>query len=159
MNQPAAFDDLAQRLDPAAVLAVTEFDGERSGCLVGFHSQCSINPLRYCVWLSRENHTYRVTRLARRLSIVVLSPEDRRLAELFGGETGDDLDKWTLMEREGLRLPEAMLEGNITEIFDVAEFDHVAFIVRPDAAESEEQDAAALRVSDLAGLTAGHEVN
>lgn len=159
MNKPAAFDELAQRLDPAAVLAVTEYDGERSGCLVGFHSQCSINPLRYCVWLSRENHTYRVARLARRLSIVVLSPQDHRLAELFGGETGDAIDKWAVMEREGLRLPESMLEGNITEIFDVAEFDHVAFVVCPDTSESNDEVLAALRVSDLAGLTAGHEVD
>ena len=43
--------------------------------------------------------------------------------------------------------------------FDVAEFDHVAFVVCPDTSESNDAVLAALRVSDLAGLTAGHEVD
>ena len=32
----------------------------RAGCLVGFHSQSSIDPRQYAVWLSKANHTYPV---------------------------------------------------------------------------------------------------
>ncbi len=159
MDAPAAFDDLEQRLDPAVVLVIAENDDERAGCVVGFQSQCSIQPLRFCVWLSRANRTYRVARFAGRLTVVVLSSEHRRLAELFGGETGDEVDKWKVMEREGLCLPDTVIEGNITEIFDAAALDHVAFILQPDTAEASGPLAEALRVSDLAGLTAGHEID
>ena len=74
-------------------------------------------------------------------------------------ETGDEVDKWKVMEREGLCLPDTVIEGNITEIFDAAALDHVAFILQPDTAEASGPLAEALRVSDLAGLTAGHEID
>ena len=52
------FDALVAVLD-AAVVVVTAADGDdRDGCLVGFHSQCSIDPPRYAVWLSRANRTF-----------------------------------------------------------------------------------------------------
>ena len=28
--------------------------------MVGFHSQCSVDPGRFAVWLSKANHTYGV---------------------------------------------------------------------------------------------------
>src|SRR5436305_291725 len=34
--------------------------GDRGGCLVGFAAQCSIDPLRFMVWISKKNHTFGV---------------------------------------------------------------------------------------------------
>ena len=69
-------------------------NGERAGCLVGFHCQCSIEPFRYAVWLSKANRTYRVVLRAATLAVHFLTPANRPLAELFGGTSGDDLDKF-----------------------------------------------------------------
>jgi flavin reductase (DIM6/NTAB) family NADH-FMN oxidoreductase RutF len=67
---------------------------ERAGCLVGFTTQCSIDPPRFLVCISDKNRTYRVARDSD-VMIVHLVPEDATdLAELFGAETGDDVDKF-----------------------------------------------------------------
>ena len=60
MSEPQAFHQLVSRLDyPMAI--VTAADGEeRSGCLVGFHTQCSIEPARFLICISRRNHTYSI---------------------------------------------------------------------------------------------------
>ena len=39
-------------LDAAMVVVTVAVGDERDGCLVGFHSQSSIDPRRYVVWLS-----------------------------------------------------------------------------------------------------------
>ncbi|HSX66135.1 flavin reductase family protein [Nocardioides sp.] len=88
------FDALAAATD-AAMLIVTTADGEeRGGCLVGFHSQSSIDPPRYSVWLSKANHTYRLALRTDHLVLHFLGEEHRELAELFGTRTGDDTDKF-----------------------------------------------------------------
>lgn len=74
---------------------VTAADGDRrAGCLVGFASQCSIDPPRVMVWLSKANHTHQVARAADTLVVHVLAPDDHALAELFGAHTGTDVDKF-----------------------------------------------------------------
>lgn len=35
---------------------------ERSGCLIGFATQCSVDPLRFLVCLSDKNRTFRISR-------------------------------------------------------------------------------------------------
>ena len=52
------------------------------------------------MWLSKANHTYRVTLLAADLGIHLLTHRDRELAELFGTVSGDDVDKFALVEAE-----------------------------------------------------------
>lgn len=90
----AGFDDLVGRLD-YPMLIVTVNDGQqRAGCLVGFASQCAIDPPRYMVWLSKNNHTYKVARGCDRLAVHVPTPENRPLVELFGTVTGFDEDKF-----------------------------------------------------------------
>lgn len=99
---PDAFDDLAAALDPALVVVTTALDGERAGCLVGFHAQSSIDPARYCVWLSKANHTARVAQRATHLAVHLLGENDHALAERFGTLTGDETDKFAgLAVREG----------------------------------------------------------
>jgi flavin reductase (DIM6/NTAB) family NADH-FMN oxidoreductase RutF len=88
------FDAVVASVDSAMAIVTTAAGGERSGCLVGFHSQCSIEPRRYALWLSKANHTYPVALRADVLAAHFLSVDDRGLAELFGGLTGDDVDKF-----------------------------------------------------------------
>jgi flavin reductase (DIM6/NTAB) family NADH-FMN oxidoreductase RutF len=68
--------------------------GERSGCLVGFATQCSIDPLRFLVCLSDKNHTFRVARQADVLGVHLVPEGAAALAELFGSQTGDEVDKF-----------------------------------------------------------------
>ncbi len=90
-----AFSTIMSCLDTPLVV-VTASDGtERAGCLVGFHVQSSIDPARFCVWLSKANHTYRIALRASHLGIHFLTTSDLSLAEHFGTITGDDRDKFT----------------------------------------------------------------
>jgi flavin reductase (DIM6/NTAB) family NADH-FMN oxidoreductase RutF len=89
-----AFDALIAGLDAPLVVVTTAAGGERAGCLVGFHSQSSIEPRRAAVWLSRANRTYRVALAASHVAVHALTVGDRALAARFGGETGDEVDKF-----------------------------------------------------------------
>jgi flavin reductase (DIM6/NTAB) family NADH-FMN oxidoreductase RutF len=91
---PDEFATLTAGLDPAVVVVTTAVDGERAGCLVGFHAQSSIDPARYCVWLSKANHTYRVGQRSSHLAVHLLTVDDADLAERFGTLTGDRVDKF-----------------------------------------------------------------
>jgi flavin reductase (DIM6/NTAB) family NADH-FMN oxidoreductase RutF len=64
-----AFDGLMSSLDPPLIVVTTAVGDERGGCLVGFHAQSSIDPGRYCIWLSKANHTYRLALRATHLGI------------------------------------------------------------------------------------------
>jgi len=69
-----------------------------AGCLVGFATQVSIDPLRFLACLSDKNQTYRLARESSHMAVHVV-PENREdLAELFGGETGDEVDKLAQIE-------------------------------------------------------------
>ena len=86
------FGTIASSLD-AALIVVTAAEGQqRAGCLVGFHSQSSIEPLRYCVWLSKANYTYRVALHSTHLAVHFLTSSDLPLAEWFGTRTGDGVE-------------------------------------------------------------------
>src|SRR5215218_759545 len=89
-----AFQSLVGRLDYPMLIVTAAAHGERAGCLVGFATQSSIHPPRFLACISDKNRTCRVARDAATLA-VHLVPRDRDdLAELFGGETGDDADKF-----------------------------------------------------------------
>jgi len=92
------FAALVASLDPAMAIVTTVLGDQRAGCLIGFHAQCSIEPPRYVVWLSKANHTYRVSLLAPRFAVHFLDEADRDLAALFGGSSGDDVDKLSLCD-------------------------------------------------------------
>jgi flavin reductase (DIM6/NTAB) family NADH-FMN oxidoreductase RutF len=123
------------------LLVVTTANSKtRGGCLVGFATQCSVDPLLLLVCISQKNRTCRVADGATGLAIHGISKAERDLAELFGGETGDEVDKFERCEwRSGpLGLPilarapgwiAATIEGRM----DAG--DHIAHLVRPTAAE------------------------
>lgn len=161
------FDDFLNPLDPPLVIVTAAVGDERSGCIVGFHSQCSIEPQRYAVWISKANHTYGVAIRAERLAVHVVTPADRGLAELFGGETGDDLDKFARCPwSEGPggvplldELPQRIVGRRIA--IDDHGGDHVCITLAVDRAEvppssGGDDRSTPLRASDLADLEPGH---
>lgn len=79
--------------DPAMVVVTAGTEDVGSGCLVGFHSQASIGPERYAVWLSKSNHTYQVALSSSHLAVHFLTTADLGTAHHFGELTGDDVDK------------------------------------------------------------------
>jgi len=90
-----AFARLATTVDyPMYVVTSAAADGERAGCLVGFATQASIHPPRYLVCLSKANRTFAVAQRTDVLGVHLLAADDRAGAELFGGETGDEVDKF-----------------------------------------------------------------
>ena len=89
------FHQLVSELDYPLVVVTAAVDDERSGCLVGFHSQCSIDPPRWWIGISKKNHTYRVGRQADVLAVHFLGEHDLALAHVFGEETGDEVDKFS----------------------------------------------------------------
>ncbi|RAY16122.1 oxidoreductase [Actinomadura craniellae] len=76
------------------VTAADPGTGERAGCLVGFTTQTSIDPFRYLVCLSTRNRTFRIAAAAPVLAVHAPARDQTDLAELFGGETGDEIDKF-----------------------------------------------------------------
>jgi flavin reductase (DIM6/NTAB) family NADH-FMN oxidoreductase RutF len=81
-------------VDPAMAVLTTVSRGERAGCLIGFHAQCSIDPNRYAVWLSKANHTFRVGVHATSFAVHFLREADIDLARQFGTTSGDRVDKF-----------------------------------------------------------------
>jgi flavin reductase (DIM6/NTAB) family NADH-FMN oxidoreductase RutF len=91
----APFDELVGELDYPMFIVTARDGGERAGCLVGFATQTSIDPSRFLVCLSRKNRTTRVAADAEHLAVHFLPDSAADLAELFGGSTGDEVDKFT----------------------------------------------------------------
>src|SRR3954466_13676483 len=87
-------EQLTGPLDPPLVVVTVSDGKERSGCLVGFSTQCSIDPGRFAIWVSKANHTFRVGMEADAFAVHFLTEADRPVAELFGGETDDRVDKF-----------------------------------------------------------------
>jgi flavin reductase (DIM6/NTAB) family NADH-FMN oxidoreductase RutF len=96
---PDEFERLMAQLDYSLFVVTAYADGERAGCLVGFASQVSIHPPRFLVGLSVKNRTYRVASAGAETLVVHFVPEQaEELALLFGGETGDEIDKFERCE-------------------------------------------------------------
>src|SRR5579862_5509990 len=89
------FAELVARLDYPLLIVTATHGGDRAGCLIGFASQVSIDPPRFLACLSVENRTYRVACEADALVIHWVGEDQQELADLFGGETGDDVDKFS----------------------------------------------------------------
>ncbi|MGE5617324.1 MAG: flavin reductase family protein [Candidatus Woesearchaeota archaeon] len=135
------FEGLMAQLDYSLFIVTAAADGERSGCLVGFASQVSIHPQRFLVGLSIKNHTFEVARRAETLIVHFVPEQAEELALLFGGETGDEIDKFKRCRwREGphgapvLSDLEDWFAGRTLEQFDFG--DHWGFLLEPIAGEA-----------------------
>lgn len=90
----AEFDRFVAGLDYPMFVVTTTDGSELAGCLVGFATQTSIDPPRLLVCLSRANRTLQVAAGADLLAVHVLDEREHPLAELFGGQTGEETDKF-----------------------------------------------------------------
>ena len=140
MGDPGAtFLKLAGSLD-YPLFIVTAADGERrEGCVIGFSTQCSFDPPRFLACLSRENRTFRFAAELDALAVHLVPRSQAPLAELFGGQTGDEIDKFTRCAwHSGPRgLPilagcPSWFAGEIRARHDLG--DHVGFLLAPFAA-------------------------
>ncbi|MTE15706.1 flavin reductase family protein [Nocardia aurantiaca] len=156
-----AFDLAVAAADAPVWIVTTHADGHRAGCLVGFSTQASIEPRRFLVCLSKRNHTYRVAARADHLAVHLLSDESLALAQLFGSETGFEIDKFDHSDwQEGphsLPILTAVAAWFTGEILLRTDFgDHVGFLVAPTAARAPAPDTHPLRYDAVADLVPGN---
>ena len=88
------FAGLVGQVDYPLFIVTVAHDNERDGCLIGFATQVSIHPGRFLACLSVNNRTYRLAAQASTLVVHPIPEDAEELAVLFGGETGDDVDKF-----------------------------------------------------------------
>ena len=157
----SAYHAFAAALDYDMLIVTAAVRGEHDGCLVGFHTQASIHPARHLVCLSDKNRTYRLALRSNTL-VVHLVPDDALdLAELFGGETGDEVDKLAGVEWEPgpggapvLARCDAWFAGRI--LMRVPFGDHIGFLLEPiDGRVS--KDARGLGFSRARTIEPGHD--
>ena len=86
--------ELVGELDYPMFIVTAAAGSRRAGCLVGFTTQCSIDPPRFLVCLSDKNLTFRVAREADVVIVHLVPSHATELAELFGSQTGDEIDKF-----------------------------------------------------------------
>ena len=135
------FNELTAELDYTMLIVTTAADGRRAGCLVGFATQCSIDPPRFVVFLSDKNRTLRIAERSDALMVHFVPADAVGLVELFGARTGDEVDKFACCSWKegpgGLPLLEEVprwFAGRILERFGVG--DHIGFLIEPFAAEN-----------------------
>jgi flavin reductase (DIM6/NTAB) family NADH-FMN oxidoreductase RutF len=155
-----AFDAVTGSLD-APMVIVTASDGrERSGCLVGFSTQCSIDPCRWLVCISKANHTLRVAAGARTLAVHPLRADQLDLARLFGAVTEDAVDKFVRCGwhdgPDGAPILSGCdwLAGTILERIDLG--DHVGHLVAITGVGHDHPDAPQLGYQAVRGISPGH---
>jgi flavin reductase (DIM6/NTAB) family NADH-FMN oxidoreductase RutF len=92
------FTKLMGTLNYPVFIVTTAVGDRREGCVIGFATQTSVHPGRFLACLSRSNRTLRLAREADALAVHVVAREQAELVELFGGETGDEIDKFERCE-------------------------------------------------------------
>jgi flavin reductase (DIM6/NTAB) family NADH-FMN oxidoreductase RutF len=130
------FAEVVAQLDYAMLIVTTAAQSERAGCLVGFASQMSIHPPRFLVGISVRNHTYRVAARADVAAVHFVPLQAQELAELFGGQTGDEVDKFAQcdwrMGPEGVPILTALENWFAGRVLDRIDFgDHCGYLLEP----------------------------
>jgi len=142
----STFQRLVAQLDYPMFIATVATEHERAGCLIGFATQSSIRPPRFLAGISDKNRTFRVARGANSMAIHLVPERATELAELFGGETGDDLDKFERCEWHpgpgGVPLLDDCPNRFVGRILERIDFgDHVGMVLEPTFAEADEESA------------------
>lgn len=156
-----AFDRLVGDLGYPMLVVTARRDDERDGCLVGFTTQVSIDPRRYLVCLSTKNRTYELAAGSTQLAVHVVPADRLDLAELFGGETGDEIDKLARCAwrdgPEGLPLLDGCGRWFVGRVVGTAELgDHVGFVLEPVAAGADDPPSQ-LSSQRALSIDAGHD--
>lgn len=161
MADSHTFNELAQQLDYAMFIVTAATDAEIDGCLIGFASQVSIKPPRFLVCLSVKNRTYRIACRAEVLIVHLVPEHAREIAEHFGGETGDEVDKFADVEwRKGpggapiVTALQNWFAGRIVQRLDLG--DHCGFVLEPIAGEAGRSESP-LTFARAKSIEPGHE--
>ena len=157
------FDAFVEGLD-YPVFVVTAYDGrDRAGCLVGFATQVSIDPPRLLVCLSEANRTLRVAMGSELLAVHVLGADDHAIAAHFGGETGDEVDKFVDVRWQagpgGVPLLDDLPRVLIGRVVARVPFgDHVGHVLEPlvERDEAGDEDGDVLTLRDVGDVEPGH---
>jgi flavin reductase (DIM6/NTAB) family NADH-FMN oxidoreductase RutF len=135
----STFANIVGGLEYPMFIVTARVGDERLGCLVGFATQTSIDPPRFAVCLSQSNRTYRRARDSELLGVHCVPADAADLAELFGGETGDDVDKFAHCAwhdgPRGVPILDDCTNWFVGRVLRrVAAGDHDAFLLEPVAA-------------------------
>ena len=140
-NPVAAFHSIVGDLEYPMFIVTARSGEEPLGCLVGFATQMSIDPPRFAVCLSHKNRTFRRGHDAAVLGVHAVPAAAGELAELFGGETADEVDKFARCAwhegPEGVPILddcENWFVGRVVWRADAG--DHDAFLLEPVAAHA-----------------------
>jgi len=141
MELAATFNKLVGNLEYPMFIVTARAGDEPLGCLIGFATQMSIDPPRFAVGLSHNNRTFRRGREADLLGVHCVPAGAEALAELFGGETGDEVDKFARCAWHAGPGAVPILDdcpnwfvGRVVWRADAG--DHDAFLLEPIAAEA-----------------------
>lgn len=166
MSEVPDYDEVVGLVDPTAIIVTVIAHGERAGCLVTFNSPCSIAPPQYAVWLAHTNRTYDLAMDADSLVVHLLTPADRPLAELFGGVSSRECDKFADVKWDDagdgtpvLPVHGGWLHGRIVSTMRGG--DHTCFVLSPTRAHKAPGRAVAadsLRLRDVGDIKAGNPV-
>lgn len=139
MDVDSTFGALMGELEYSMFIVTVRAGDELAGCLVGFGCQTSIHPPRFLICLSRRNHTYRAAMDAPELAVHLAPRHAEALAQLFGGGTGDVVDKFARCAwrpgPSGLPILQECPDwfaGRVLDRLDLG--DHVGFLLEPIAA-------------------------
>jgi flavin reductase (DIM6/NTAB) family NADH-FMN oxidoreductase RutF len=129
------FERLVATLDYPLYVVTAAVQDQPAGCLIGFATQCSIHPPRFLACISKKNHTLPVARHAAVVAVHVVEQRDKKIAALFGGETGDEVDKFARVSwhfAHGVPILDdcrRWFAGAVLEQIDLG--DHVGFLLEP----------------------------
>src|SRR5215203_2455915 len=129
------FERLVATLDYPLYVVTTASQNQPTGCLIGFATQCSIHPPRFLACLSKKNHTLLLAHQAAFVGVHVIEEKDKDIAELFGGETGDEIDKFARVKwhsAHGVPILDACPRWFVGLVLQQIDFgDHVGFLLEP----------------------------
>jgi flavin reductase (DIM6/NTAB) family NADH-FMN oxidoreductase RutF len=156
-----AFHHIVAALDGPMFVVTVAAGGERAGCLVGFATQCSIEPAHFLACISKENHTYPVAERAEVFVVHALRATDVAIAHVFGEETGDAVDKFAQVEWDEGPAGTPVVRGcdwfaaRVLDRLDCG--DHVGYVLDVlDAGSAEHADRSQLGYQAVRDFHAGH---
>lgn len=162
MDGRDAYESIMASLDAPMAIVTTRSGLELAGCLVGFQSQAGIEPPAIAVWLSKANHTFRVSVFAEMFALHFLEDDHFELAQLFGTVSGDEEDKFSRCDwhegRDGVPLLDGCphrVVGRKLGLLDTTE-NHACLVLSPVEATTA-GPFTPLRRSQVAHLPSGHD--
>jgi flavin reductase (DIM6/NTAB) family NADH-FMN oxidoreductase RutF len=155
------FEDIVAELDYPMFIVTVAAGEEISGCLVGFATQCSIDPARFLVCISKSNRTFEIAERSRFMAVHLVPENEWALAKLFGGTSGDEADKFRNCAWSSgpggvpvLERCPAWFAGPIVDRMDAG--DHVIHLLEPTAGHKD-ASSPVLNFQQARTIEPGHE--